>query len=272
MSISVLKMNSKSFYWSGLLLPHEILKDISTLYAFCRKMDDLIDEYNNPAQVQKILDAIKNNETIEISDIINKYSIDKSLIIIFLETLLKDVSPVKYHTIEDLLRYCYGVASSIGIMLSFILGNRNRSTLYHAIDLGIAMQLTNIARDMAEDHIKEKYYFPAAYDQKALIKLAESYYNSGIYGVYNLPSYARPAIMTAAYLYRAIGYKILKNPQKAKTSRIIVNSFEKAFLTLQGVLACMSKPEIIRHNNSMHKMLTGLPYVNNGKLNEQKII
>jgi len=222
-------------------------------------MDDAVDEYNTPEIVQDSL--IKHNDGVgELSWLLQKYAIPPSVMQAFLQGLLDDITPVNHTKISTTLRFGYNVAGTVGIMMCYILGCKEAAILYYAIDLGVAMQLVNIARDRAEDLRIQRDYIPDDYDQVALVKLAETYFDSGLLGVHKLPIAMRPAIMTAAYIYRAIGRKIIANPAHAKKQRIVVSMPHKALLTLRALIACLSAPECSStHNHALHVAFKDMP-------------
>ena len=259
-----LKTNSKSFYWAALLLPRKTRDDVQLLYAYCREMDDAVDEHNAPEIVRDSLE--KHNDGVgELSALLKEYEIPPAVMQSFLQGLLDDTTPVKHTEISSVLKFGYHVAGTVGIMMCHILGRKEATTIYYAIDLGVAMQLVNIARDRADDMRIQRDYIPADYDQKALVQLAEKYFASGLLGVHKLPIAMRPAIMTAAYVYRAIGRKIIRNLDYAKDNRTVVSKAQKAWLTIFSLAACLRTPKNSKHDSSLHAAFKDMCYTDGGE-------
>ena len=258
-----LKKHSKSFYWAGLLLPRTTLDDVQQLYAYCRKMDDAVDELNAPEIVRESL-AKHEAGVGEVSHLLAEYEISLPVLQAFLEGLIDDTAPVKHNDISSVLAFGYHVAGTVGVMMCHILGRKDATTIYEAIDLGVAMQLVNIARDRAEDLRNKRDYIPKNYTQTSLVQIAERYFDSGMQGVHKLPLAMRPAIMTAAFLYREIGREIIKNPEYALTHRVMVSKPRKLLLTLRALLACMHKPKATKHDIALHAAFKHMPCADGG--------
>lgn len=257
-AVQTLKNKSKSFYWAGLLLPRRRLQDVATLYAFCREMDDAIDERGAAHEVEQALADCRQGRG-NIHSLMMRYQIPLPVMEAFLIALLADTAPVKHTDKTSILRFAYGVAGTVGIMMSHVLGCHDHKSAHYAIDLGIAMQLVNIARDRAEDLALGRDYLPAPYSQRDLVLLAEPYFQSGMRGIHRLPIAVRPAIMSAAYLYRAIGERILAEPQRAARERLYVCKPRKAWLTFCALAACLLPRKTGTHDASLHQALAGLP-------------
>ncbi|HEU0078108.1 MAG TPA: squalene/phytoene synthase family protein, partial [Longimicrobiaceae bacterium] len=182
------------------------------------------------------------------------------------------------------------VASTVGLMMCAVLGVRCREAHPHAVDLGIAMQLTNICRDVAEDAYHGRVYLPAERLRRAgtsteallagtagraavaravagVLELADRYYASADGGMRDLPPRARPAILVASRVYRAIGVRLRKRGCDALAGRTVVRTPEKAFWGTRALAACL-RPAILgigprwRHDGGLHAALRGLPGVN----------
>ena len=254
-----IRKHGKTFYRAGLLLPNKTFKDLAIFYDFCRKMDDAIDEENDPSKVDLAINDLSTNYP-EISNLVKKYDIPDSFLNFFLNSLKSDIAPVKLKTEKELFEYCYGVAGCVGAMACFILRCKNSNAIYHAIDLGIAMQLTNISRDMYEDGINNRIYIPEKHTQTSLIKLAEKYYLSGKKGIKYLPFSVRPAIMTALTNYKEVGNIIVKNPDYAEKNRVIVSNKRKFLLTIYSIIKCfLLDSENAEHDKSLHEIISNLP-------------
>ena len=155
----VLKKNGKSFHWAGKFLKKECINRAAELYSFCRILDDIADsgEANSHKYLINIKSIIKKNTTTELENIYSiKYpkflkSSSKKAVIDLIDGLILDQKGVLFKQEEELIRYSYHVAGTVGIMMCDALKCNNELAKSFAIDLGIAMQLTNIARDVLED-------------------------------------------------------------------------------------------------------------------------
>ena len=248
---------AKSFNWAGFFLPKKIYDDCAKLYAFCRVLDNIADEENNLDIKIKKFNEIKNyfkkyydskNKEINLSneneeiihDIVNLAENNKIKRII-LEDLIDGVASdlkkkVHIRSVKDLLIYSYKVAGTVGLMMSKILNVNDNRALKGAIDLGIAMQLTNIARDVIEDKKMNREYIQPDFENIcATLKLAEMFYESSFSSIQKIPFKYKFSIIVARRIYRQIGRKILqKNNMEnyEKSGKIYVNNFEKILQTI----------------------------------------
>ena len=248
---------AKSFNWAGFFLPKKIYDDCAKLYAFCRVLDNIADEENNLDIKIKKFNEIKNyfkkyydsknkeinssNENEEIiHDIVNLAENNKIKRII-LEDLIDGVASdlkkkVHIRSVKDLLIYSYKVAGTVGLMMSKILNVNDNRALKGAIDLGIAMQLTNIARDVIEDKKMNREYIQPDFENIcATLKLAEMFYESSFSSIQKIPFKYKFSIIVARRIYRQIGRKILRKNNMEnyeKSGKIYVNNFEKIFQTI----------------------------------------
>ncbi len=255
-----LALFAKSFNWAGFFLPKKIYDDCSKLYAFCRILDDIADEKTNlDSRIEKFHNLKKkfqrsynqnNNEIISfdenekiIHDIVTLAK-NKKIKKIIIEDLIDGVGSdlknrVHIRLIKDLLVYSYRVAGTVGLMMSKILNVSDRRALKGAIDLGIAMQLTNIARDVVEDKkMNREYIKPDFGNIKATLKLAEMFYESSFSSIQKIPFRYKFTIIVARRIYRQIGRKILqKNNMEnyEKSGKIYVNNFEKTYQTIISI-------------------------------------
>ena len=252
-----LALFAKSFNWAGFFLPRKIYDDCATLYAFCRVLDDIADEkVNLDTKIEKFnkvrsffknsfdLDDYKRvssneNETI-ILDIINLVENNKIKRII-VEDLIDGVASdlkkkIHIRSVKDLLIYSYRVAGTVGLMMSKILNVNDRRALKGAIDLGIAMQLTNISRDVVEDKKMNREYIKPDFENiRATLELAEMFYESSFSSIQKIPFRHKFSIIVARRIYRQIGRKILqkKNMENyEKSGKIYINNFEKILQTI----------------------------------------
>jgi len=252
----VLKDHAKSFYFAGLLLDKNTLNDASILYAFCRQLDDAADEgTDNLAKLNCLIEDYKKNSSENIVNntfkkLQDKYELDQ----IFIDDLMKgikaDLSFEQPKNLNDLIIYSYQVAGTVGGLMAKILGANDQNAWKFAIDLGIGMQLTNIARDIKEDAINKRIYIPkdmlgdithqnilneSNKEQifkatESILKIADQYYESGLQGIFHIPNKNKFSIFVAAHLYRSIGNKVLKNKNEFLKSRSYLNTFEKIIL------------------------------------------
>ena len=253
-----LALFAKSFNWAGFFLPKNTYHDCSKLYAFCRVLDDLVDDqtslelrserfnkikdvfekgYKQTNDREKLIgqneyDLIVNN-MITIAD---KNNIKKIILDDLIEGVSSDLkSKVYLRSVKDLLVYSYKVAGTVGIMMAKILNVNDTRSLKGAIDLGIAMQLTNIARDVIEDKKMNRQYIKPDFENiEATLKLADMFYESSFTSIKNIPFKYKFAIIVARRVYRQIGRKIVKkgNMNKyEKAGKIYINNFGKIFQT-----------------------------------------
>ncbi len=257
---SYISVYAKSFNWAGFFLPKKIYEESAKLYAFCRVLDDIVDEKNNlDSKIEKI-DQIKNffkksydlentetfssneNKTI-IHDVIalaEKNKIKRIIIDDLIDGVASDLKKnVRIRSVKDLLVYSYRVAGTVGLMMSKILNVNDRRALKGAIDLGIAMQLTNIARDVIEDKkINREYIKPDFENIQATLKLAEMFYESSFSSIQKIPFRYKFSIIVARRIYRQIGRKIFQKGSMEnyeKSGKIYVNNFEKICHTIISI-------------------------------------
>jgi len=255
-----LKKHGKSFYWASFFLPKRNKDAATKLYSICRFFDDLADD-NNEDQT-KILTGEFKKICDDLSHPINEFFTSHNLSIKILgdlvDGLVKDQTDVRIKNEKELIQYAYQVAGTVGLMMSPLIMVNNNKANKHAIDLGIAMQLTNIARDIYEDALMNRIYLPQDWISntdiseltdissnkdliqiksaiKRLILLSETYYKNGFAGMRYIPLKTRLAIFFAAKIYRAIGQKIKKNRYEYSYKRIYVSTIEKLFITYISV-------------------------------------
>ena len=291
-----LAQNSKSFHWAGQFLGPKVGRDARRLYSFCRVLDDMADGdiANGPKRLGHIraglIDATVTGDLLlpELSSFISEKEISSEIVVALIDGLLQDQQTVALADESALLRYSYRVAGTVGLMMSVILGCTDRAALVHAVDLGIAMQLTNIARDVHEDASMGRRYLPAAWVEDMiptqilaaatggpcserdaittavtrLLQLAETYYESGIKGLVYLPSRAHLAIAVAAQVYRQIGVQIAATGHQWYNGREVTNNRTKLTCSIK---ALRSLPRRLHpypsHQTALHDALVGLPHV-----------
>ena len=289
----VLKKNGKSFHWAGKFLNKECINRAAELYSFCRILDDIAD--NGEINSLKYLSNIRSNiKKKPFADLENIYSIkypkflnssSKKAVIDLIDGLILDQKAILFRKEEELIRYSYHVAGTVGIMMCDALKCNNGLAKSFAIDLGIAMQLTNIARDILEDAKMGRRYLPGSWVQnispkeivlaaktndlkkihmiskgiKKLLILAEQYYLSGEKGFTFLPFNTRVAISVASGVYREIGVQLENENFNWQNGRQITSIFSKIkitlFKTFKEIFYLRNKK---KHNSELHIYLENL--------------
>ena len=216
-----LSMYAKSFNWAGFFLPKKTYMKCSALYDFCRTVDNIADDTNNLEIKKKNLLNFKksfNNKEYDnpiiknVWELIKNYKISTKIINDLFDGAESDLKDkIQIDTKKDLLIYSYRVAGTVGLMMAKILNVKNEIALKSAIDLGIAMQLTNISRDVVEDAKNNRSYISPDFDTIVkTIKLADLFYESSYTSIKEIPLSFRFSILIARRVYRQIGHKILK--------------------------------------------------------------
>ena len=244
-----LSIYAKSFNWAGFFLPKQTYKKCSSLYDFCRIVDNIADDKNSIELKESEFNKFKNdfvqknynNPIIEnMWGIIDEFSISLKVVNDLFDGIKSDIKQtVKLNSKKELLIYSYRVAGTVGLMMAKILKVNKKSSLKSAIDLGIAMQLTNISRDVVEDLNNGRSYINDNFDDiKSTLKLAEKFYESSFYSINEIPIRFRFSILVARRVYRKIGYKILnkKSIENYKASgKIFVSNLEKIVETFFAI-------------------------------------
>jgi phytoene synthase len=297
---AILSARARSFRWGQILLPKNTARDVAVCYAFCRMVDDTVDDATSKESAREGIDVVLDevNGTrprrplvAAYVDLAHRRGIPESAAHELIAGMKSDLDDVRLADDKALLTYAYRAAGTVGIMMCGLLGVTAREALPHAIDLGIAMQLTNIARDVREDAAMNRVYipesrlraygashasvldgsakpsstFPAVRD---VLVLAERYYESADKGIAFIPWRARISVLIAARLYRSIGLRVLRRGPLALTSRTVVSPAEKVWRTLsvlvEWTVSAFRSPPIPRHEETLHHPLRGLPGVNPG--------
>jgi phytoene synthase len=258
-----IKHHGKSFYWAGKFLEKEIFDDCSVLYAFCRIVDNIVDEKSNSKNnIKKFIKDYKSKTSKNLvinkfKKIESKYKIPKKYIQDLFYGVSLDTKPVKIKTTKELLKYSYYVAGTVGAMMTYIFNTTNSKAIKCAINLGIAMQLTNISRDVVKDAYLQRIYIPETFlnenitvkniinnnfskkklffSIKKIILLAEKYYISGNSGIKFLPRTIKFPIFLASTIYQGIGEKILSDNENIYfLKRTYLNFLEKVIMTIKS--------------------------------------
>ena len=249
-----LSIYAKSFNWSGFFLPKKIYRKCSILYDFCRTIDNIADQNVDLEIRKKELEEFKkkfeqknkNDSVIKnMWDLMDEKNISKKIVDDLFDGVCSDLKKeVKIKSEKELLVYSYRVAGTVGLMMAKIFGVQKKESLQRAIDLGIAMQLTNIARDVIEDEKKNRTYLIKEsnnifLDIKNTILKADTFYNSSFEGIRDIPLNCRFSIIVARRVYRHIGKKILEKKDIAnyqKAGKIYVSNFGKIIQTILSLL------------------------------------
>ncbi len=274
----------KTFWWASHFLEPTTRRQAIQLYSLCRTIDDWADQ-NAPAEsvLGALLEQLRNGPqgfTAEIVQLSQTAGFDPRLFEKLIEGALQDQGEVRMESTQALLRYCYHVAGTVGLMMAPILGAKEPAAQPFALDLGVAMQLTNICRDVREDALDGRVYLPAELTQgpldpqklverdpdslgraeqavRKLLNLAELYYASASAGFRFIPWRNRLAIQVAARLYRAIGCSLASRPSREFFSRrSVVSGLRKAWETLLALGQVVPRGS---HNPELHRPLEGLP-------------
>ena len=249
MSANLLEKHAKSFYWASFFLSKETFKKCSSLYNFCRTLDDIVDD-NNELEVKRenflkfkkefINKDFKSSIIKEMWSTINTENISTKIVFdLFdgVETDLKD--RVEISKKKDLFIYSYRVAGTVGLMMSKILKVKNKEALKGAIDLGIAMQLTNIARDVCEDKERNRQYINPDFSSiQELISESQTFYEKSFKSLSGIPLRSRFSVIVARRVYRKIGDYILKQKNidnYNKAGKIYVPILGKIFQTFLSI-------------------------------------
>ena len=297
-AVATLSAGSKTFRLASRLLPPEALGWGAIVYRFCRRVDDAVDEAPSAAEASAAVTALRAELDGAASadapmQLFSQFCAQAPVLhgaaLALMEGVESDLTPARFESDDDLLRYAYGVAGTVGLMMCGVIGVRDPEAYPHAIDLGVAMQLTNICRDVADDAALDRRYLPAARLRAAgiavkpgelaietrdsdaiagvlreLLDLAERYYASAEAGMRYIPWKTRVAMIVAARLYRQIGHKLRRNGARFERGRTVVGAVEKA-VTLFGALIACCGPTIAGygprrpHDRLLHRPLAGLP-------------
>ena len=266
-----LAIYAKSFNWAGFFLPKKTYEKCSALYDFCREADNIADDANKIEIKKDNFIKFRNNFVNKnyddpviknMWDLINEFSISTKIVDDLFEGINSDIKEnVKLNSKKELLIYSYRVAGTVGLMMAKILNVHKEQSLKSAIDLGIAMQLTNISRDVMEDKKSNRFYINENFeDIKTTIKLSEKFYENSFYSIKEIPLSFRFSILVARRVYRKIGYKIL-NKQNIenykKSGKIYVSNIEKIIETFLSIfdlikLSLINKnDENINHDHNL---------------------
>lgn len=264
---------SKTFFAASLLLPSRVREPASALYAFCRLADDAIDLGDNPlsamCELQQRLDGIYAGRPRAITadralaSVVHRFAIPRALLDALLDGFVWDTSGRRYETLADVQAYGARVAGTVGAMMALVMGARDRAALARACELGVAMQLTNIARDVGEDARNGRLYLPRAWLREAgiapdawlaaprfdaaighviqrLLDAADELYRRSEIGIGALPRDCRPAINAARLVYAEIGRQIEQLGLDSVSQRAVVSRQRKLALIARATAAAFA--------------------------------
>lgn len=258
---ATIRRHSKSFSLASLLLPTDARDNAQALYAYCRRADDAIDlvapELQRTAltQLRAELDDVYAGATLvepiasELQRLVFELKLPKEYLTALLDGFELDVSGAEYATLTELHYYCWCVAGSVGAMMCHVLGASRGRAIVHGAHLGMAMQLTNICRDVAEDWERGRLYLPRellsgfealerfpppaatrqllAHAVRALLREADAFYRSADAGLRYLPFRSRVAVATARRVYSGIGTRLRARDCDVAAGRVVLPTSRK---------------------------------------------
>lgn len=269
-----IRKGSKTFFLASLFLSQENRIAAYKYYAWCRYCDDEIDTAPSQEEAQRrlidlkelTLKALKNGNFssdspkekvfLGLSEIIRQYSIPYDYFLDLLKGMEMDAMGRTYNSLSELMEYCYCVAGTVGLVMATLLRAKGDDALNAACSLGIAMQLTNIARDVKEDLDNHRLYLPqnilkeysTIEDKKKyflatkiILNKADFFYERGLAGLRYLPRRAAIAICAAAFLYRAIGFKVLRLGQLWWNTRAAIPFSQKIILVILSLRVSLKR-------------------------------
>jgi len=291
---SVLASKGRSFHWARQWLGAVHAARATRLYRLCRYIDDLADEGDSVLQAQQALAEVaasirsgRSSDPI-LQDglaLMHECGIEADILLDLVAGVESDLHLVRMPNLDALLRYGYQVAGTVGLMMCKVLDTHDSKAFAHAVDLGIAMQLTNICRDISADAVIGRRYLPASMvgdllpaqllqaDAKmraalqicvvGLLDCAEAYYQSGELGLSYLPLRARAGMLVAARVYRGIGLQLRARPHFGGDERAVVPTWRKSVITSQALLSVPFRASFwsppVQHDAGLHDALTNFP-------------
>lgn len=274
---ALMRGGSKSFFAASRLLPSRLRPPAIALYAFCRLADDAIDEGGDPvfamADLKSRLSAIyagrpgAEDADRALTVVVHRYGIPSGLLEALLDGFLWDSQGRRYDTLADVEAYGARVAGTVGAMMSLIMGANSDTAIARACELGVAMQLTNIARDIGDDARIGRLYIPRAwfreigmdadawlaapvFDQRIagfaqrLLLRADALYRRGEFGLAELPWDCRPAIQAARLVYAEIGKQLERDGLNSVNHRTVVSTARKLALIARATAVAVKAPAL----------------------------
>ena len=250
MKSNLLKKHAKSFYWASFFLSRNTLDKCSSLYNFCRTLDDIVDDDNNLSVKKGIFLKFKkdfenknlDNQIIkDMWSLIDSEGISYRIVLDLFDGVETDLEEkVVINSKKDLLVYSYRVAGTVGLMMSKIMKVKKKEALRGAIDLGIAMQLTNIARDVCEDKARNRKYIEHDFSSiRNIVNESQTFYEKSFTSISSIPIKSRFSVIVARRVYRKIGDYIIKQnniDNYNNAGKIYIPVFEKVIQTFLGIV------------------------------------
>lgn len=288
---AVLGRHAKTFRFAARWLPSDVHDDVAVVYAFCRWLDDVADETPDRDEADRLLRAVRSQVETGVStdpltlayfEVATRRNLPPQAVLGLIDGMRQDLHPVRLADDRELVRYGWHVAGTVGILLCGLLGVRDPAGRAFAIDLGVAMQLSNIARDVAEDARRGRVYLPRTRLQAAgttpeavlagtapleavahgvlgVLTLADRYYASAFTGLRYIPWRGRVAIAAAGWLYRRIGARLRERAGHALFGRVYVSTWRKVLGLVPAVgLSIKASFSSRPHDADLHVALTGL--------------
>ena len=272
MNKNLLEKHAKSFYWASFFLSKETFDKCSSLYNFCRTLDDIVDN-NNKLEIKKeyflrfkkdFTNKDSHNSIIkQMWSIIDSENISEKVVIDLFDGVETDLEEkVQINSKKDLLIYSYRVAGTVGLMMSKILKVKNKEAMKGAIDLGIAMQLTNIARDVCEDKKRNRQYIKPDFSSiQETINESQIFYEKSFQSISSIPIRSRFSIIVARRVYRKIGDYILNqknidNYNKAGKIYVpLLGKIVQTFLSIFDFIKLLFVKKLNYDNHINHNIL-----------------
>ena len=291
-----LALYGKSFHWAKRFLGQKLGANAARLYQFCRVLDDMADGgiENGQHRLHSIRrDLLTIGEPrdplmVAFKPFLHKHHCSPDVVVALIDGLLSDQQTVRVKTETELLGYAYRVAGTVGILMCDMLDCDHKNALDHAMDLGIAMQLTNIARDVLEDAEMGRRYLPESWvgdlqpsrivalaktplandavavatGVERLLNLADDYYKSGMEGFSYLPLRAHVSIAIAAHVYRQIGVQLRLKQCAWHRGREVTSQLTKIICSIKALGSLVNRGHsYAQHNAALHQPIKGLPHV-----------
>lgn len=287
---ALMRQGSKSFFAASRLLPSRFQQAAVDLYGFCRVTDDAVDESGATPQVMaelhRRLDAIYRGRPMPIPEdecfaqVVTTHRLPKAIPLALLEGFEWDAQGRTYETLDDLCDYGARVAGTVGAMMALVMGVREARPMARACELGVAMQLTNIARDVGEDARMGRLYLPRVWMREEgldpdawlaapvhgpeikrvvarLLTAADQLYRKAEEGIWFLPRGCRPAILAARHIYADIGREIGRSDFNPIDRRAVVSGRQKIWRLIQSLPALLLAPRLPRG----HKPLAAIEFL-----------
>jgi 15-cis-phytoene synthase len=279
----LMRGGSKSFFAASRVLPVRARGPAVALYAYCRLADDVVDGQGDApepdelvmAKLKTQLDRIYAHDTTlpevenALAEVVERFDIPQALLSALLEGFEWDRQGRRYETMEELQDYCARVAGTVGAMMALIMGARSEAALARACELGVAMQLTNIARDVGEDARNGRVYLPLHWLKQEgipvgewlekpqftsaignivsrVLLVAENLYKRAELGIAELPRDCRPAIQAARLVYAEIGREVERAGLNSIAQRAVVSHERKLALMVRSLAAAIPHPRDAR--------------------------